>query len=274
MARGSLVGRPIAGRDAALTCLLIALALLTSGVGRLVAEDAVEHPLIETKDIKSETCLKCHPTKNDAKFVHSAVGMGCENCHQAATENNQTSITLRAAGGDLCAMCHEARKDPVLHGPYKAGQCLICHNPHAGAYKAQTRAAVSTLCLGCHTLNQPDARVNAETKMVSLLDGRAYDLASWESTPKIDGGHSEANMPRMASYPVIVKEPGKPDAEVNCLSCHDPHASKAEHLLRKVVEGRGAAENLSPGYHSDFMCVNAGPQNVPVLPCPFLGGRV
>ena len=273
-ARGSLKGQPMAGGVAPWTCLLVASALFTLGVGRLSAGDAVEHPLIEIKDIKSATCLKCHPTKNNAKFVHSAVGMGCESCHKAATENNKTTITLLAAGGDLCAKCHELKKDPVLHGPYKAGQCLICHNPHTGAYKAQTRAAVNTLCLGCHMLNQPDTRVNAETKMVSLLDGRVYDLASWESAPKIGGGHSENNMPRMASDPVIVKEPGKLDAELNCLSCHDPHASQAEHLLRKAAEGRGAAENLSLGNHCNFMRVNGGPQNVPVLQGPFLGARL
>jgi len=186
-------------------------------------------------------------------------------CHQPASADNKTTITLIAAGGDLCAKCHELKKDPVLHGPYKAGECLICHNPHTGAYPAQTRAAVNTLCLSCHMLNQPEARVNAQTKMVSLLDGRAYDLASWESAPKIGVAHSENYMPSRASDPVTAKEPGKNDAVVNCLSCHDPHVTKAEHSLRKAAEGRGAAENLSPGYHGDFVRVNGGPQNLPVL---------
>jgi predicted CXXCH cytochrome family protein len=247
--------------------LLVISAVWASGISRLSAADSTDHPYVETKDLKPETCLKCHPTKNEGKFVHTAMGMGCENCHHAASSDNKTTITLIATGGALCAKCHEIKKNPILHGPYQAEQCLICHNPHAGAYKAQTRAAVNTLCLSCHMLNQPDARVNPETKVVHLLDGRVYDLASWESAPKISEGHSENNMPRRASDPVA-KELGKVDAEFSCLSCHDPHASEAEHLLRK------AAENLFPGYHNDFMHVNRESQNVPVLQCPYLGGQV
>jgi predicted CXXCH cytochrome family protein len=247
--------------------LFVVSAVWASGISRLSAADSTDHPYVETKDLKPKTCLKCHPTKNEGKFVHTAVGMGCEYCHHAASADNKTTITLIATGGALCTKCHEIKKNLVLHGPYQAGQCLICHNPHAGAYQAQTRATVNTLCRSCHMLNQPDAWVNPETKVVHLLDGRVYDLASWESAPKISEGHSENNMPRRASDPVV-KELGKVDAELSCLSCHDPHASKAEHLLRK------AAGNLSSGYRNDFMHVNGEPQNVPVPQGPYLGGQV
>jgi len=200
--------------------------------------------------------------------------MGCENCHTTASADNKTTITLTATGGDLCAKCHKARKDHVQHGPFKAGQCLVCHDPHTGDYTAQTRASVSTLCLSCHMLDQPDARVNAQTKTVSILDGRVYDLSSWQRAPKIGGGHSESNMPSMASDPAIGKEPGKVGAELNCLACHDPHAGKAEHLLRNGPEDRGVAKNLSLGRYGELRRVNGGPQKVPVLQAPFLGGRL
>jgi predicted CXXCH cytochrome family protein len=119
---------------------------------QLCAEEPIEHPFIEAKDVKSETCLTCHPEKKEGKFVHSAVGMGCENCHQIVSERNKTTITLFATGGDLCAKCHEVEKDPVLHGPYKEGQCLSCRAPHAStlANLLVSAKGVERLCEACH----------------------------------------------------------------------------------------------------------------------------
>lgn len=253
--------RSVEGSKGRLLLLLVTSAVWVSRISKLSATDSSDqsyletsdHPYLETKDRQSATCLKCHPAKNQGKFVHTAVGMGCESCHQASSSDDKTTITLRATDGELCSKCHEINVNPIMHGPYKAGQCLVCHDPHTGAYPAQTRAAASTLCLGCHMLNQPDTRVNAENKTVSLLDGRTYDLPSWESAPKIGAGHFESKPPRSASTSVAVKEPVKPKAESDCLTCHDPHSSQAKHLLRKAAEAGGRAENLSPEYSLDFM---------------------
>jgi len=219
-----------------LACLLVASALFTLGVERLFAEDAVEHPLIETKDIKSETCLKCHPTKNNAKFVHSAVGMGCENCHQAATENNKTTITLLAAGGDLCAMCHEAKKDPVQHEPAKAGQCLVCHDPHTGAYKAQIRAEVNTLCLSCHGVGQPNVKVNSETKLVAVLGRQVISFDEYSQAPKLGLDPSGISGHPIMGHPLTGKDPRTKDTALSCLSCHNPHSSALPKLMPAGVK--------------------------------------
>ena len=261
--------------------LLFTSAVWASRTSKLSATDSSDHPLLETsdhpyledKDRKTETCLRCHPAKNQGKFVHTAVGKGCESCHQVASAHDKTTITLRATGGDLCSKCHEINKDPVVHGPYQAGQCLICHNPHSGAYPAQTRAAVSTVCLDCHMLNQPDVRLEAETKTVSLLDGRVYDLAAWERAPKIATTHFENKLPGRTGAQVAVQESGKIDAESNCLACHDPHSSQAEHLLRKAAKARGEAEDLSLTYSYNFMGINGVLQNATLHQGPSLGGR-
>ena len=240
------------------------------------AEQTTEHPFISPDDIKSETCLTCHPDKKEGKAVHTAVGMGCENCHQATSEKDQekTTITLIAEGGNLCARCHEVSKDPVVHGPYKTGQCLVCHEPHASNFPKQTRAETNILCLSCHGANRPDVKVNAAAKTVSLLGGRTFDLESYKKAPKIAAEHSEKSMHRVVSHSGLGKDPRKPDAEIDCISCHEPHASKAKHLLHKATESRGAAENLCLGYHRGFLLVNRGTQNVPVLQDPFLGGQL
>ena len=119
----------------ALHFLLLAICLLPPI--QVCAEEPIEHPFIEPKDIKSQTCLTCHPEKKEGKFVHSAVRMGCENCHQAISEKNKTTITLVATGGDLCAKCHETRKDPVLHGPIRTANALpaMIHIPRNSRHR-------------------------------------------------------------------------------------------------------------------------------------------
>jgi predicted CXXCH cytochrome family protein len=261
------------------------------------AEEPIAHPFIEQIDIKSETCLTCHPEKKQGKFVHSAVGMGCENCHQAKSEINKTTITFVATGGDLCAKCHEASKDPVQHAPFKTGQCLVCHDPHTGDYKAQTRAPVNTLCLSCHGENPSIAKVNKESKLVTMLGNQLVSLEGYAQAPKLglDPGGTSGHPVR--GHPLTGKDPRRKDGILSCLSCHSPHSSALPKLMpaglksnadlcaqcHKIVayahnwiwvaEGRGAAEDLSLGYHCDFMPVNGGQRNDPVLQGPLLGGR-
>ena len=130
-----------------------------------------EHPYIDPKAIKTETCIKCHPNKSQGKFVHTAVGQGCENCHTATSENNKTVITDVAAGGDLCAMCHEAQKASVQHAPYKSGQCLVCHDAHTGNYPKQLRAPVNELCLTCHGPDASQQPADSE-HLVAVFGGK------------------------------------------------------------------------------------------------------
>jgi predicted CXXCH cytochrome family protein len=204
------------------------------------AEEPIAHPFIEQKDIKSETCLTCHPEKKQGKFVHSAVGMGCENCHQAASEKNKTTINLVATGGNLCAMCHEAAKDPTLHGPYKNGQCLICHDPHSSEFKAQTRAAGNSLCLACHAVKQ------AQGETVTLFGSQKISRADFDAIPKIEldptlrFGHPWATHP-VAQVVDLLHEGEK----MSCLSCHTPHASAQENLIVSVK----GAQNICTACH-------------------------
>ncbi|MFZ0963598.1 MAG: cytochrome c3 family protein [Terriglobia bacterium] len=198
----------------------------------------MDHPYVETKDLKSETCLKCHPAKNQGKFVHTAVGMGCENCHQAASADNKTTITLLATGGELCAMCHEASKDPVQHQPFKTGQCLICHDPHTGDYKAQTRAPVNTLCFSCHGEKPANVKVNTETKLVTLLGNQVVSLEAYNQAPKLglDAGGTSGHP--IMGHPLTGKDPRGKDATLSCLSCHNPHSSALPQLMPAGVKSQ------------------------------------
>jgi predicted CXXCH cytochrome family protein len=193
---------------------------------RLGAEDSLDHPVIERKDIKRETCLTCHPEKNEGRFVHTAVRMGCPTCHQITSERNKTTITLFAPRAELCSKCHEARKDPVLHGPYKNGQCLICHDPHSSPFKAQTRSSGNSLCLECH------APKRVTTDSVSLFNLQEISKSEFEAIPKIELDATMTFGHPCATHPVAeVADPLRGSEKMSCLSCHTPHASTLPNLL-------------------------------------------
>jgi predicted CXXCH cytochrome family protein len=194
---------------------------------RLYAEEPIEHPYyIDPKDIKPQTCLICHPEKKEGKFVHTAVGMGCENCHRITSQKNNTTITLFATGGSLCAKCHEAKREAVLHGPYKEGQCLICHDPHSSEFKAQTRSAGNSLCLECH------APKPATAGTVSLFSVEEVSKADFEAIPKIKLDPTLRFGHPCDAHPVAeAADPSHDGERMSCLSCHAPHASTLPNLL-------------------------------------------
>jgi len=202
------------------------LVVLLLPPNQLSADESVEHPFIQPKDIKPETCLTCHPEKKEGRFVHTAVRMGCQNCHQVISEKDKTTITLFATGGDLCAKCHEAKKEPVLHGPYKNGQCLTCHDPHSSEFKAQTRAAGNSLCLECHA----PKRVTLDT--VSLFSSQKIAKVDFEAIPKIELDPTLRFGHPRPTHPVAeVADPLSGGEKMSCLSCHAPHASTLPNLL-------------------------------------------
>jgi len=211
--------------------LLALSAMFSTAIGQASAQDVSEHPFIKSSDMKSETCLTCHPDKKEGKFVHTAVAKGCENCHQATSENEKTTISLVATGGELCAMCHEAVKDPVVHGPYQNGQCLTCHDPHRSEFKAQTRAETNSLCLACHA---PRRMTDPE---VTLVAGQTISDRDFDAIPKIGLDPTQRFGHPWATHPVAGRDDTLRKGEkMSCLSCHQPHASAQPTLIRAAAD--------------------------------------
>ncbi|MFB3920968.1 MAG: cytochrome c3 family protein [Terriglobia bacterium] len=233
--------------DTAFVATFLSALMVIGSDRKASAAQLTEHPFIAPDDIKSETCLTCHPNKAEGRFVHTVLKAGCENCHHTVSENDRrkTTVTLVAVGGDLCSECHAASRAPVQHGPYKARLCLICHEPHSSDFAKQTRAETNILCSSCHDARPPDVRIDAANKSVTLLGGRTFDLAAYEKAPKIKVTHAKANAAYAAGQAIRVEEAKRHDGEPGCLDCHVPHAGQAEHLLRGAAKRRGGDEGPS-----------------------------
>ena len=58
-----------------------------------------------------------------------------QTCHSAPSPGKPFAVSQKAA--ELCAGCHDAASikgdGKVQHLPFKDGQCLLCHSPHASA---------------------------------------------------------------------------------------------------------------------------------------------
>ncbi len=219
--------------------LFILFAIVSLNTSSVHAQEAVtQHPFIAKADIKYETCIICHSAKKEGKHVHTAVPLGCEGCHKVVTEDQKTTITLVAAGGDLCARCHAAEQDQVVHFPYKAGQCLVCHSPHESDFPDQVRASADTLCLSCHGLDRPNVHINRAADLVTMLAGHQISYEEYQLAPKIKLDPSGVSGHPVPGHPVSGKDPRKQDATLSCLSCHSPHGSGADNLLPAGIKSR------------------------------------
>ena len=192
------------------------------------------HPYISPSQIKSQTCLTCHPAKLEGKSVHPAIKLGCDQCHRISSDDQTTTITLPNSGGELCAKCHEPEQFAMPHEPYKSGECLVCHNPHSSDFTAQTRAPADTLCLSCHGEKQPDVKIDSDTKTVLLLGGRTISAGVYATAPKIDEEHHpEGATPALSNSSLGRPAPG-PANPRDCFSCHEAHGGKTRYLLRST----------------------------------------
>jgi predicted CXXCH cytochrome family protein len=71
----------------------------------------------------------------------------CEQCHSSRYSNR-----LKAESEDLCWTCHD-REDfagEVVHGPFEAGFCQGCHDPHRSEHEYLLLSDSADLCEGCH----------------------------------------------------------------------------------------------------------------------------
>jgi hypothetical protein len=75
------------------------MAILVSFSHQFFSEERIAYLFIQQRDIKSKPRLASHPKSKRSRFVHSALGMKCENCRQVTSQDKKTSKALVVMGG-------------------------------------------------------------------------------------------------------------------------------------------------------------------------------
>jgi predicted CXXCH cytochrome family protein len=160
-------------------------------------------PSADSGNSMKADCGVCHKTFAGSSFLHAPVEMKeCSTCHTWSAEKKVFTSTKSVP--DVCYDCHLEKRGLVDSSATQhpvAGECLTCHSPHGTNIIHQLKTDVYTLCSGCH---------------------EKYTL----------------NHP-VGKHPVRFAKIGRMFEEISCVSCHNPHGSPNESLL-KVGGGRMA----------------------------------
>ncbi|HLI62690.1 MAG TPA: cytochrome c3 family protein [Terriglobales bacterium] len=196
------------------------------------------HPVPLKANAGPKECKECHTDIGKGKYVHTAMAMGCTTCHEIQNKGGNTEVRLVSPVTQLCLTCHPLSSDKVLHGPYKAGDCVICHSPHASNFPGHTWVSTQDTCLGCHAQSRLQVHAKQETATVpwgvTLTLEQMKGCQYLELNQTLTAGHPVAGHPVSGPNTVL----GMEAPPITCLSCHKPHASQFASLLVKTPPDR------------------------------------
>ncbi len=195
-------------------------------------------------DAKS-LCVTCHDEQakkiDSAKVPHPGAQGDCTVCHNPHAGNNPGFLQPDAV--TPCLTCHSDQADQGKkahpHQPVFGQSCAICHEPHGGENEHLLRTAkVDDLCLECHGPDTPDPKKIEAEHVVTIFNGKVKLPENYFLKNKVVvlplkfgrghpiEGHPIANVTDPTDGTKIM-------AQLNCLSCHQPHSSAQPDLLVK-----------------------------------------
>lgn len=203
-------------------------------------------------------CLVCHKGLGENFKRHTKVdNKTCVNCHQQNSPSaNFTSYSNTET--NLCFNCHTDKiglfSQDYIHGPVAGGSCIICHNPHGSKFDYLLVSPEQVLCFSCH-INLEEETEYKRIIHKPFLKGQCGACHDPHSTSNkwvlrksseevcLECHDSDKSM-KWHSHPYNFK-PNKrlrvdvqlsENGKIECLSCHNPHATDSEHLLRITEE--------------------------------------
>jgi predicted CXXCH cytochrome family protein len=187
-------------------------------------------------------CVTCHSDQAEqiekAKVQHPGAQGDCTTCHNPHA--GPTPGFVQPNPVEACLGCHSEQADQFkkahLHQPAFDQSCAICHDPHGGdnEHLLRTKTADS-LCLECHGPDSVPKKVEEE-HLYTIFDGKVklpddYFAKNRVVVIPVKSGIGHP----IAGHPVKdVMDPTdvtKVYEKINCLTCHQPHASAQPGLL-------------------------------------------
>jgi predicted CXXCH cytochrome family protein len=189
-----------------------------------------------------DLCVTCHDDKvkeiSSAKVQHPGAAGDCTDCHDPHA--GKTPGFVKPDPVNACLTCHadqaEQHKKKNIHQPAFQQGCAICHEPHGSENEHLLRANnANKLCLECHGPDRSPNKLEAE-HLVSIFGGKVRlpedYLGKVAVLPlKYGRGHPTTHHPVVDQMDPT--DNSKVRVAINCLTCHQPHASAEPGLLAK-----------------------------------------
>jgi predicted CXXCH cytochrome family protein len=210
--------------------------------------DTCHAPAKDGKVVLTQTdtkalCVTCHSEQaqkiEKAKVQHPGAQGECIACHNPHA--GRTPGFLQPDPVSACLACHseqaEQMKKAHLHQPVFGLGCATCHEPHGSDNPKLLRAQGSALCLECHGPDSQPQKLESE-HMLTIFNGQVklpedyYKKNRVVILPiKYGLGHPVMGHPvQNVMNPADIT---KVKTQINCMTCHQPHASAQPGLLVK-----------------------------------------
>jgi predicted CXXCH cytochrome family protein len=195
--------------------------------------------VLAEKDVKA-LCVTCHDDKANlietAKVQHPGAAGDCTDCHTPHASSQPGLPKTDAVS--ICIGCHtdigDLAKKRVHHQPAFEQGCATCHEGHGSDNAKLLRAdTTNKLCLECHGPDAEPKKLETE-HLVAIFDGKVRLPENYfRQVPvlplKYDMGHPTQNHP----VADVTNAKTKTLIRMNCLTCHQPHASNEQGILVK-----------------------------------------
>ncbi len=170
-------------------------------------------------------------------YLHSSNNLTgeCVLCHPANKKNKTPYKNVTQQLTCMTDACHpKFDEGKFLHGPFQAGFCVACHNPHGSEQKNFLKHFGATLCFSCHDEAENMAK-ESEHVHFPVLKGECtschdphkskleYHLKRETIAGLCAGCHGEV----FTSHSVL----HEPVESGDCTVCHVPHISENKGLL-------------------------------------------
>jgi predicted CXXCH cytochrome family protein len=195
-------------------------------------------PTVKAHDpLRGKECTDCHkrvvPSKVNCLMAKEDL---CEFCHEIPAEGGVARLIETSE--PLCLKCHkkEQFKGSFVHGPFAAGACVACHDPHGGDVPGMLRVVGSQMCLECHrdwNTRFANARFRHKPAADKCLDCHSPHMSEQKymltsAVPGLCGKCHEKVVGEQQT--AAVKHTPVTEAPA-CMNCHDPHMAQEGRLL-------------------------------------------